>query len=162
MWGVPVASDSEAVLRRLRALVTKQGVGLGVMRADERELALAVAAWALPATRDCTEAEVNAVLREVLGEEGRFLDTDHVELRRWLVDTGWWRRDGYGRAYTRTPDAELPPGLLAVTRSLQEGLQGQSLRAWIAACHDAVAAQREARRAAWAARAGATQESAGD
>jgi hypothetical protein len=34
------------------------------------------------------------------------VQTDHVELRRWLVDAGYLARDGWGYAYVRGP-AEL-------------------------------------------------------
>jgi hypothetical protein len=31
------------------------------------------------------------------------VQTDHVELRRWLVDAGYLARDGWGYAYVRGP-----------------------------------------------------------
>lgn len=153
------ASDAEphrlsaVVSRQLAGWAAKQGVGLGGLGAQDLHLALAVAAWALPAGRSWTEAEVNAVLRRVLAEEARFLDTDHVELRRWLVDTAWWRRDGYGRAYERTPVEQLPPDLQAIAAAIDEALAGQPLAAWLDAQRTAAQAARDARRAAWAAKA---------
>lgn len=155
------SSTSDAETPRLSAVVTrqlagwaaKQGVGLGGLSTQDLRVALAVAAWALPAGRTWTEAEVNAVLRRVLAEEGRFLDTDHVELRRWLVDTAWWRRDGYGRAYERTPFAQLPPDLQVIAAAIDEALAGEPLAPWLDAQRRAAQAARDARRAAWAAKA---------
>ena len=141
------------VSRQLAAWAAKQGVGLGGLSAPDLRVALAVAARALPAGRTWTEAEVNTVLRRVLAEEGRFLDTDHVELRRWLVDTAWWRRDGYGRAYERTPVEHLPPDLRAIAAAIDEALAGQPLASWLDAQRTAAQAARDARRAAWAAKA---------
>nr|MCU0969788.1 DUF2087 domain-containing protein [Rubrivivax sp.] len=74
-----------------------------------------------------------------------FLDTDHVELRRWLIDSGWWRRDGFGRAYARVPAAELPAAL----QSLRQALDTLDLPTWVAAERARAHRQREQRRAAW-------------
>ena len=88
-----------------RRLCVKQGVGLGALmgsRGDEFAAALAAASLALPAGVVSTEREVNERLRLWLSGAGAMLATDHVELRRWLVDLGFVERDGYGRAYVRT------------------------------------------------------------
>ena len=61
----------------------------------------------MPLGTQVTEAQANDLLRQALGAQAAFLGTDHVELRRWLVDTHWWSRDGFGRAYWRTPLADL-------------------------------------------------------
>ena len=47
------------------------------------------------------EPGVNVHLKQALQGAARCLDTDHVELRRWLCDAGWLQRDGWGRAYQR-------------------------------------------------------------
>jgi hypothetical protein len=67
--------------------------------------------------RICTEAEVNAALKAWLAGPGAMLDIDHVELRRWLVDSRLWTRDGYGRAYER---ATPPPALAPIVAALAQ------------------------------------------
>jgi CO/xanthine dehydrogenase Mo-binding subunit len=136
----------------LAALVSKQGVGLGTLTPAQRELALAIAASALPtgATEGFSEAEVNQALKRCLQAEAAFLATDHVELRRWLVDSGHWRRDGYGRRYERAPLAELLPERADALRALA----GLDLPAWVAAQRALDAERRQARRQAWEVREG--------
>ncbi len=135
---------------RLPALVVKSGVSLGGLPDEDRQLALAVAAAALPLGEGFAEAQVNARLRRSLAEECAFLATDHVELRRWLVDTGWWRRDGFGRCYQRVAVAELGDS----QRPLAEAVGGLDLPAWVAGARDARKAERERRRQAHAAAGG--------
>jgi hypothetical protein len=86
---------------RLEALVLKTGVHLGLLSADDRALVLALAACALEPDRALREDEVNRRLIDWLADLGSMLRTDHVELRRWLVDTGFVARDDWGRAYVR-------------------------------------------------------------
>jgi Uncharacterized protein conserved in bacteria (DUF2087) len=138
----------------LAALVIKQGAGLGTLTAPERELALAIAAGALAlGEAGSTEAEVNRALQRCLQAEAVFLATDHVELRRWLVDSGHWRRDGFGRCYERAPLADLRPERAAAAHAVA----GLDLPVWVADQRALDAARREARRRAWIAqRAGAT------
>lgn len=135
---------------RLAALVVKSGVSLGGLPDEDRQLALAVAANALPLGEGFTEAQVNARLRRSLAEECAFLATDHVELRRWLVDTGWWRRDGFGRCYQRVPFAELGHS----QRPQAESVSELDLSAWVAGARDVRKADRERRRRAHAAAGG--------
>ncbi|MFO1283368.1 MAG: DUF2087 domain-containing protein [Burkholderiales bacterium] len=94
----------DPVVSAWRRLAVKRGVSLGVLvgtRSGEYEAALAAASLSIPGGRPLTERDVNAALRGWLEDTGAMLAVDHVELRRWLVDTGLWRRDGYGRAYER-------------------------------------------------------------
>jgi Uncharacterized protein conserved in bacteria (DUF2087) len=136
-------------LDQFSALVCKTGVGLGLLSPAQRALALLVAAQALPLGAAMSEPEVNAALKGCLAGPASFLDTDHVELRRWLVDTGYWRRDGFGRSYERTPDADLQPGLLEAIDQVRGFIGGVALSAWIAERRADAQAQRAARRAAW-------------
>ena len=99
-------------------MVVKTGLMLGQMTDADRLLALSLPAWRLQEAREHTEAEVNAMLKASLEAESAFLRTDHVELRRWLVDTGWWRRDGFGKAYLRPAVSELAEPLRAMARAL--------------------------------------------
>jgi Uncharacterized protein conserved in bacteria (DUF2087) len=139
------------LLERLSLLVVKRGVSLGNLAEADRDLVLALAATAVPVGEPCTEPQVNEALRRSLQAEAACLDTDHVELRRWLVDGGWWRRDGYGRRYERVPADELAPPL----QSLAQALARLDLPVWVAGQRSRLDAQREARRAAWAASQGA-------
>jgi len=138
-------------LNALATLVVKTGVGLGGLTLAQRELVLALAATVLVSGSAVSEPDVNLLLRRCLAEEGAFLDTDHVELRRWLVDSGFWRRDGFGRAYERVAAAELPPQLQAAAAALA----GIDPGAWVRRLREQRQAGRDARRSAWTTRQGA-------
>lgn len=144
----PLVEDDrpDALLETLAPLVCKRGVGLGGLAPAERDRALAVAAACLRLGEQLTEAQVNARLKASLAAEAAFLATDHVELRRWLVDTGWWRRDGYGHCYQAVEVAALRPEVQPLARAVHS----TDLAAWAAARREAVAAQRAQRRQAWA------------
>ena len=105
----------------------------------DRALVLALAASAIEPGRAHREADVNRVLESWLKGPGALLRTDHVELRRWLVDAGFVSRDGFGRAYVRG-EAEAA----RATALLGEGPA--------AALEDAVLTQRAARAAERASR----------
>jgi len=140
------ATIQKDVLERLRTLAIRQRMSLGVMHSAapaDFALLMAAAAHAFVPGRAYTEAEVNACLRAWLGGAGAMLDVDHVELRRWLVDTGVLARDGFGRAYARgTPR----PAIDAAVRALA----GSDLAALVRDAREAEAARRDARRAQWA------------
>jgi hypothetical protein len=94
-----------ATLQRYLRLALRQGLSLGVLASTRRRefaLALAAAARCFAEDRTYTEAEVNERLCAWLQQAGAMLTTDHVELRRWLVDNGVLARDGFGRAYSRS------------------------------------------------------------
>jgi Uncharacterized protein conserved in bacteria (DUF2087) len=130
----------------LRALVVKTGVGLGGLTHAERQLALSVV-WAGLPDHVMTEREVNGVLRGLLEASAAFIDIDHVELRRWLVDGGWLARDGYGREYRRVDAAALPPDQAAMAATLP----GPDVAVWVAEVQAEHRQRREARRQAHAA-----------
>jgi hypothetical protein len=140
-------ATSGAALAQLQALVIKRGLRPGLLPAPERAAVLALVWAALPAAGTLREPEVNELLRAQLAGAVACLDIDHVELRRWLVDAGWLQRDGYGRAYWRTPAEALPDAGAAWGRYLQDLDPG----AWVQALADAHLAAREARRQAWTA-----------
>ena len=79
----------------------KKGVQIGVLSESDRALVLALAANAIEAGRPHREDEVNRRLLDWLADVGAMLRTDHVELRRWLVDGGYVARDPWGHAYER-------------------------------------------------------------
>lgn len=134
-------------LERLAALVVKSGVSLGGLSDGDRVLALAVCAGSLPSGPGTTEAQANGCLKQCLANEAAFLATDHVELRRWLVDAGWWRRDAAGQRYQRVP-ADALAGHLRVAA---EALQPLDLARWTADQRAADRQRRLRRREQWAA-----------
>ncbi|MBX3635404.1 MAG: DUF2087 domain-containing protein [Rubrivivax sp.] len=142
-------------LRELAMLVVKEGVGVGGLPQAQRALALAFVWTGLPAGA-LSEREVNEALKSALAGAARFLDTDHVELRRWLVDSGWLCRDGFGREYRRVDAAALP----APSRGLAGQLEKLDAAAFADRARDRRDAERSARRRAWADRAGPPADAA--
>ncbi len=144
MVGMPVNVSTFPAAELLR-LVVKDGVHLGSLPAAQLPLALGCA-WAALSAQVYTEAQVNQALKAALAGPACWLDTDHVELRRWLVDAGWVVRDGYGRAYQPVPAAQLPPALHAVA----QGWQALGpVAEWVAQARAQHQQQRTARRQAW-------------
>jgi hypothetical protein len=131
---------------RLAALVVKDGVSLGLLGEADRALVLALAATAIEAGREHREAEINRVLEAWLRGPGAMLRTDHVELRRWLVDAGFIGRDGFGRAYVRG-EAEA-----ARATALLGDASAGALEDTVLTERAGRAAERAARRQAYAAR----------
>jgi hypothetical protein len=91
------------------------------------------------------EPEVNQALKAALAGAARCLATDHVELRRWLVDAGWLERDGFGRQYRRVPldrlrDSDRPWALLWADGNVTD---------WVAEHRERQAVRRAQRRKAW-------------
>lgn len=144
----PEVTGSDALQDRLRTLILKSGLALGGLSETDRALALAVPARALARGAVASEAQVNALLKSSLGAESSFLGTDHVELRRWLVDTRWWQRDAFGRRYERVPEAELPEVLRAIDAALGDG----DVASWVTGQREAARTARDQRRHAWAQR----------
>ena len=131
---------------RLAALVVKDGVSLGLLGDADRMLVLALAAAGIEPGRAHREPEVNRILEQWLEGPGAMLRTDHVELRRWLVDTGFVSRDGFGRAYVRGE------GEAGKASALLGDASAGALADAVLAHRAAKAAEREARRQAHAAR----------
>jgi hypothetical protein len=137
-------SDALAPIARL---VLKQGVRPGLLDETDRQLAFGLVWAGLPESVVMTEPEVNAAIKAQLAGPAAFLDVDHVELRRWLVDGRWLSRDGFGRAYVRADRAELSPDQASAVAPLS----GVSLHRWAAELVQARQAAREARRQVWTA-----------
>ncbi len=133
-----------APLQALPALLLKTGVAIGGLGESQRRLVLALVWAGLPAA-PMNEGAVNAALQARLAGAAAFLGTDHVELRRWLVDGGWLVRDDYGREYRRVQATALPSGL----RPLADAFAGIATDALAAELRAAEAARRAARRQAW-------------
>lgn len=132
----------------LHGLVVKDHVHLGGLAAAQRLHALGLV-WAALPSEPMSEREVNTALRAALQGPAIWLDTDHVELRRWLVDTGWLQRDGFGHCYQRLAPAQLRPELQAAAQMLARVLGGKAVGVWVAELRTAQAARRAARRQAW-------------
>ncbi len=136
--------ESSDVMALLAQLVVKRRVSLGNMADDERRAALSLA-WASLPWGPLKEAEVNGALKVALEQACQCLGTDHVELRRWLVDSGWLARDGYGREYRR----------LATEAVYRDNLPwaavwlGRDVAGWVAVQRDGHEARRRQRRQAW-------------
>jgi hypothetical protein len=139
----PTNAEAPAPLAVLARLVVKDGVSLGLLPEAERQLALAWVWAGLPQGEVLNEAGINAALKAQLAGPALWLRTDHVELRRWLVDAGWLQRDGYGREYRRAPAPERHAALAAT-------VQGTDTQTWAAERRAAHEAERSARRERWA------------
>ncbi len=139
-----MSMPTSPLLQRLASLVVKDGVGMGGLSDGNRMLALALV-WAGLPTAPCSERRVNEALREQLAGPALCLGTDHVELRRWLVDGGWLMRDGFGREYQRVAASALP----TEQQALATELAALDTTAWVRAERSALAGRREARRREW-------------
>src|SRR5215831_6695100 len=128
----------------------KSGVTLRNLPLAAFHTALACAARSVSPERVLSEREINVILRDWLDHEGSFIRTDHVELRRLLVDFGLLRRDGFGRSYWRP---EPPPEFATIFRKLES----VDVRTAVAQARDDAARERteraKRRRAAIAPRA---------
>ena len=102
----PEGNRHLAAFRRLAVANSVSLGGLQSGRQFEFVVITAAAALAFAAGRDYREAEVNALLKEWLAGPGTMLATDHVEVRRTLVDCRLLERDGFGRRYTRAAAPE--------------------------------------------------------
>lgn len=132
-------------LQRLAQLATRDGLLLSTLRErDPRdfELVLASASLYLPPAQLLDERGANQHLQRFLAEAGCMIDTDHVELRRWLADLAFIHRSDFGTDYRR---GTLPAWLSAAAQSLDPA----QLAAAVAQARDARAHQRAARKAAW-------------
>ena len=144
-----MTSAREDPLAVYRRLCVRRGIALGGLasgRQDDFRAVLAAAALALDEGAGYDEPAVNARLKVWLDGPGAMVDVDHVELRRWLVDTGLVRRDGYGRHYAR---AEPAPDAFA--RELA-GLAGVDLALLADEARESEREARESRQATWRAR----------
>ncbi len=139
-------------LPSLEAMVIKQGLMLGGLSPQQRAAALAVV-WAGLPDSVMNEKQINQALQHGLAHAAQFLDTDHVELRRWLVDVGWLQRDGFGREYRRLNYSQLP----APCKAAADLLPKPDVDAWAQALHLAQARRREERRLLWQTQANAEQ-----
>jgi hypothetical protein len=142
-----------AAMAALQPLVIKRGLSLGGLAPPQRAWLLGLV-WAGLGDRPMNEREVNDNLKAQLEGAAACLDTDHVELRRWLVDSGWMWRDGFCREYRKVQADAVPEAQGAVPRALARWTAAE-LSGWVAACVDDHAAMRAMRRQRWQGTAGA-------
>jgi hypothetical protein len=111
--------SSPSAVERYTKLAVRHGISLGALRsgnARDFAIVLAAAAQAFRPGRVFTEREVNDLLRTFLEGAGAMLASDHVELRRWLIDFRLLERDGFGRAYSvGTPAPEFAAAVLELS-----------------------------------------------
>lgn len=144
----------ELWLRRLAELSRRQGLAIGSLLGaarDDLDLLLASAVLHLPADEGLGEREASERLRDFLATTGAMLDTDHAELRRWLVDLGFVERNDRGADYRR---GVLPSRLQAAAAQLDAGQLAEAVERARAARES----ERQARKQAWLARAAAAIE----
>lgn len=132
-------------LQRMSKLSLRHGVHLSTLQQkDGRDLELlfASAALAFPADGSQSERAVNDILRRFLSTAGVMVATDHVELRRWMVDAGFLRRSDFGTEYRR---GVMPAWLVDAAQVLDfDRIAGAVTQARVAN-----ESEREARRQAW-------------
>jgi tRNA(adenine34) deaminase len=140
--------DPPAWCERLAKLALRQGVHLGSLsprRGRELDLALASAALFFPSGARLDEPGANALLQRFLAGAGRWLATDHVALRRELVDHGFLARNDRGGDYRR---GAFPAWLQAAADTLVAADLEQAVAVALASRDE----RRSARKAAWLAR----------
>ncbi len=134
--------SADAWLERIAKLAVRSGVHLSSLSGRDYELVLASAALAFPDDGVLDERAANALLLQFLDSAGAMLATDHVELRRTLVDHGLVLRTDFGRDYRR---GALQEWLSEAARELDV----LRISAAADAARSAHVSRREARRQAW-------------
>ena len=130
---------------RFRKLAVKRGLTPGAMREaspEDFDLLLFALRREFRSAASFTEREVNDRLKTWLETAGGMLDTDHVELRRWLIDLNILARDAYGQAYSL---AALPHRL----RDLDGALADVDFARELVDANAQESQKRAARKAAW-------------
>jgi hypothetical protein len=91
--------DSAYFKQRLAALCVESGLSVFPRKGPDRLILLKSVVLTLNAEQVYTEAEINAALQTWLKQVGFKIETDHVMLRRLLVDDGFLQRERDGSAY---------------------------------------------------------------
>lgn len=133
--------------RRLRALARREGITFSTLvslPAADRGVLVATIARMFDAGSVYRERDVNDALRAWLSGAGAMLETDHVNVRRWLVDTG---------VLARTPDcAEYRLAVLpdeAARIAAEPAIEALDATRIVADTREAMAAERARRKAQW-------------
>ena len=136
---------AEEWLDRMSQLALRHGVHLSTLQQkDGRDLELffAGAALAFPPDVSLSEHDANQILKRFLATAGVMVSTDHVELRRWMVDTGFLQRSDFGTDYRR---GVIPEWLADAAQALDF----ERIANVVCQARSANEAQRETRRRAW-------------
>ena len=132
-------------LDRMAQLALRHGVHLSTLQqkdGSDLELFFAGAALAFPTTASLSEPDANEILKRFLATAGVMVSTDHVELRRWMVDTGFLQRSDFGTDYRR---GTIPEWLADAASALDF----ERIASAVAQARSANETQRETRRRAW-------------
>lgn len=132
-------------LLRMAQLALRHGVHLSTLQqkdGSDLELFFAGAALAFPPNQSLSEPAANEILKRFLATAGVMVSTDHVELRRWMVDTGFLQRSDFGTDYRR---GVIPDWLTDAAG----GLDFERIASTVAQARSADQTQRENRRRAW-------------
>jgi tRNA(adenine34) deaminase len=132
-------------LERMSQLALRHGVHLSTLQQKNGrnlELLFASAALAFPAGALLSEQDANEILKRFLASAGVMVATDHVELRRWMVDTGFLQRSDYGTDYRR---GSIPDWLSEAVQTLDF----ERIANAVTQARTANESQRETRRQAW-------------
>lgn len=144
-------------LARMARLALRHGVHLSSLQrkgGQDLELVLASASLHLPVDTSVDEGQANDAIRAFLLGSGAMLAIDHVELRRWMVDTGYLRRSAAGTDYRR---GTLPEWLAPAAAQLD----ARRIEQAVLAAREAHRQQRAERHRAWqASRPGGSQPEA--
>ena len=132
-------------LLRMAQLALRHGVHLSTLQqkdGSDLELFFAGAALAFPPNQSLSEPDANQILKRFLATAGVMVSTDHVELRRWMVDTGFLQRSDFGTDYRR---GVIPEWLADAAGALDS----ERIARTVAQARSADETQRENRRRAW-------------
>lgn len=140
-----LVQTAEGWIARLAKLALRHGVHMSTLQQKngrDLELLFASAALAFPPDTSLSEQAANQVLQRFLATAGVMVATDHVELRRSMVDTGFLTRSDYGTDYRR---GAMPEWLSEAAQSLDFDRIAQA----VAQARSAHEVARATRRQAW-------------
>jgi hypothetical protein len=135
--------------RRLRALAKRDGLTFATFATlppADRAVLVATIAQCFDAAAVYREREVNERLKTWLSAAGAMIETDHVHIRRWLVDTG---------VMVRTPDCaeyRLSAATAADRATVPDAIGALDAASIVAATRSEAREARSRRKAEWLAR----------
>ena len=128
------------LIETVEALAGKRGMSLWTLKPAELGLLLMAFTQTVGPNETFTERAFSARLETWLRGEGAFLRTDFAELRRALVDLGFFARDASGAVYRRAP------GWPARWRALCSAVEDVALSNELARARAEEASQRDERK----------------
>lgn len=94
-------------LAQLKRMSVKKNMLLGNLSNEEKILLLSAISLCILSKTSFNEIQVNELLSNWLTQTNSFLSIDCAELRRTLIDYGFWQRDAYGTKYSRIEPTEM-------------------------------------------------------